>query len=116
MENSNAKLSLVALGALTLAGCNNYTNPPEYFPGYYQEAKYHEARYERPYYDYYGNYHAAYIAEPYEEKGRWHRASVLSTDNIGKAVYVMPVEMEAEGEEDVAHIAADKNNVRAVVE
>jgi len=113
MENLNIKLGMMALSALILAGCQS-TNPPEYFPGYYQEAKYHEARYERPYYDYYGNYHAGYVQEPYEEPGRWHRASVLSADNVGKAVYVEPAEAERLAEAEAGQIAADKNDVNAV--
>lgn len=116
MENINNKLILAALSVLILSGCQNHTKPPTYYPGYYQEAKYHPARYERPYYDYYGNYHAGYIAAPYEEAGRWHRAAIITTDNIGKTAYIVdPVQMEQLAEKDAAHIAADRNTVDAVV-
>lgn len=114
MNNIPLKVTLISLSMLGLAACQS-TNVPEYFPGYYQEAEYHSARYERPYYDYYGNYHAGYVQDSYVEPGRWHRAAVMSVDNVGKYVYVEPAEAERMAQMQTGEIAADRNDVNAVI-
>jgi hypothetical protein len=102
----NYKNYFLGLSIFVLTGCQ-VTQGPEYLPGYYQPEQYHPARYEYSYYDYHGNYHASYMREAYEEPGRWHRAPVVSVDNINKSYYVESALAEEEATEALGDVVGE---------
>lgn len=104
----------LALSVLTLSACQS-TSRPEYLPGYYQPAQHHPSRYEYAYYDYYGNYHASYQRDGYTEPGRWHRAPVVSVDNINKSYYVESALAEEEATEALGDVVSQDATIEPKV-
>lgn len=115
MDGYKRILITLAMLTLILTGCQT-NRQPEYLPGYYQPAQYHPGRYEYAYYDYYGNYHAGYQREPYYEDGRWHRAPVVSLDNIQKTVYVESGLAEEEATEALGDVAGQDATIESLVQ
>jgi len=102
-------LSIAALG-----GCVN--SQPEYMPGFYQPEQYHEARFEPAYYDYYGRYHAAYERDAYYETGRWHRAPIVSEDNLDTAYYVETALKEEVAMSSLGEVVTEGSQIEPVIE
>lgn len=69
---NKSKFFYLFLLFLGLQGCVSVQET--YHPGYYQQAYHMPERYQRAFYDYYGNFHSAHWDGNYQVPGRWHKA------------------------------------------